>query len=75
MRPRSTPVLLNLADLELRQGNSRAAQHYLRLARQILPNDRAIDALLKAIGTGQTAGILDQLEKDTDSRDKAFDAR
>jgi hypothetical protein len=74
-RPRSTPVLLNLADLELRQGNTRAAQHYLRLARQILPNDRAIDALLKAIGTGQTKGILDQLEKDTDSRDKAFDAR
>ena len=75
LRPRSRPVLLNLAEIELRQGNTSTAQHYLRLARQILPDDRAIDVLLKAIETGQTAGILDQLEKDTDSRDKAFDAR
>jgi len=66
MKPRSAPVLLNLAFLELRQGNAREAQRYLELARQILPNDRAIGELLQAIATGQATRILAEFQKSTD---------
>jgi len=68
LKPRSTPVLLNLAYLELGQGNAAEARRYLQLAHQILPDDRAVDALIRAIETGQTSQTLDQSNKESDSK-------
>jgi len=66
LRPLFKPVLLNLAFLELRSGNVPGTVHYLQLARQIPPPDRAIEEMLTQIERGRIQEILDQLGKDVD---------
>jgi hypothetical protein len=66
LRPRSVPVLLNLADLELRQGRAAEARRYLQIAAQIRPDDRSVGALLRAVVEGRPVKIPDVGERDSD---------
>ena len=73
LRPQSLHVLLNLADLELRLGNVRRAQRYLKMAHQLAPDDRTVSALLEAIRTGKTNLLLDQLGNEVRERTREQD--
>jgi hypothetical protein len=65
LRPHSLPVLRHLAALELRLGNTRQAQRWLKMAQQVAPNDPALRAMLEAIAAGRSADAVEQLETGT----------
>jgi len=75
LKPRSSPVLLNLALLELRLGHSDLARRYLLLAQQVLPGDRAIEATLEAIRSGRIEPLLERSEAPSTPTAKTLPAR